>query len=359
MISAQSRTKDWIMGIRGTSRIPTDPILIEKMILALTLLENLRTSGLDFIFKGGTSLLLVLGAPMRFSIDLDIVMETDQGLEEALQSVLQQGIFHRVEEDERTSQIPKQHYKFFFNSAIESIESSILLDILFEENPYPACQMVGIQSDLVVTEGEITQIKCPAPECLLGDKLTAFAPHTTGILYGKYKDLEIIKQLYDLGLLFDIVTDMSLVAATFHTIAARELAYRGLNEFSPADVLVDSFHTACLIGMRGYSSEKEYTELLSGIRKLAGFVYAEHFTLDSAILCAAKVAYIAALIGKGDQNISRFDLMIDLSSLAIQNPAYNRLNKVKKTSPEAFYYFYHAIEGIVNLWSGMFDQQNS
>jgi predicted nucleotidyltransferase component of viral defense system len=89
MISTQSRSKDWIMGIRGTSRIPTDPILIEKMILALTLLENMSTSGLEFIFKGGTSMLLVMGTPMRFSIDLDIVMETDRGLEEALQSILQ------------------------------------------------------------------------------------------------------------------------------------------------------------------------------------------------------------------------------------------------------------------------------
>jgi hypothetical protein len=345
MISAQSRTKDWIMGIRGTSRIPTDPILIEKMILALTLLENLSTSGLEFIFKGGTSMLLVLGAPMRFSIDLDIVMETDQGLEEDILSVLQQGVFHRFEEDKRTSQVPKQHYKFFFHSTIESKESSILVDILFDENPYPAYQMVAIQSDLVVTEGEITQIKCPESECLLGDKLTAFAPQTTGILYGKNKDLEIIKQLYDLGLLFDIATNLDLIAATFHTIVTRELAYRGLNALSPVDVLADSFNTACLIGMRGYGSEKPFAELLSGIKKLAGFVYAEHFTLDSAILCAAKVAYMTALIGKGGQNISRFDPLIDLTGMTIQNPAYNRLNKVKKTNPEAFYYFYRAIEG--------------
>src|SRR4030066_1749153 len=256
MISTQSRSKDWIMGIRGTSRIPTDPILIEKMILALTLLENMSTSGLEFIFKGGTSLLLVLGAPMRFSIDLDIVMESDRGLEEALQSVLQQGVFHRFEEDERTSQIPKTHYKYFFHSTIERKESSILVDILFEENPYPACQMVAIQSDLVITEGEIPRIKCPAPECLLGDKLTVFAPRTTGILYGKNKDLEIIKQLYDLGLLFDIATNLNLVAPTFHTIATRELAYRRLNAISHADVLADSFNTACLIGMRGYGFDK-------------------------------------------------------------------------------------------------------
>jgi hypothetical protein len=345
MISTQSRSKEWIMGIRGTSRIPTDPILIEKMILALTLLENMSTSGLESIFKGGTSMLLVLGAPMRFSIDLDIVMETDRGLEETLQSILQQGVFHRFEEDERNSQIPKQHFKFYFYSTIERKESSILVDILFEENPYPACQMVAIQSDLVVTEGEITQIKCPAPECLLGDKLTAFAPRTTGILYGKNKDLEIIKQLYDLGLLFDIATNLNLVATTFHTIATRELAYRRLNTISPADVLADSLNTACLIGMRGYGFEKEYTELLSGIKKLAGFVYAGYFTLDTAILCAAKVAYMSALIRKRGQNILRFDPLINLSSMMIQNPAYNRLNKVKKTSSEAFFYFYHAIEG--------------
>ena len=77
MISTQSHSKDWIMGIRGRSCTPTDPILIEKMILALTLLENMSSSGLEFIFKGGTSMLLVMGVPMRFSIDLDIVMESD------------------------------------------------------------------------------------------------------------------------------------------------------------------------------------------------------------------------------------------------------------------------------------------
>jgi len=345
MISSQSRTAEWIMGIRGTSRIPTDPILIEKMILALTLLENLRASGIDFIFKGGTSMLLILGTPMRFSIDLDIVMKTDQGLGEAIQRLIQQGVFHRFEEDERSSAVPKRHYKFFFQSAIQGKESSILLDILFEANPYPVCQAVAIQSSLLVPLGEPTLVACPVPECLLGDKLTAFAPHTTGILYGKDKELEISKQLYDLGLLFDVVHDMRLVSDTFHTIADQELAYRGLRHLSTANVLADSFETACLIGMRGYGASEEYAELLNGIKKMAGFVYAEHFTLDSAILCAAKVAYLTALIENQQPTIARFDPMINLADLAIYNLAYNRLNKVKKTSPEAFFYFYRACEG--------------
>ena len=48
--------------------------------------------------------------------------------------------------------------------------------------------------------------KVPCLEDMLGDKLTAFAPNTTGIPYFKKQDsmsMEIIKQLYDIGNLFD------------------------------------------------------------------------------------------------------------------------------------------------------------
>jgi hypothetical protein len=84
---------------------------------------------------------------------------------------------------------------------------------------------------------------------------------------------------------------------------------------------------------------------LSGIKKLAGFVYTERFTLDSAILCAGKIACLSSLVKKGSQEIPRFNPSIDLSAWEIQNTRYNRLNKLKKTSPEAFYYFYQSIEG--------------
>ena len=111
MISNQSRTKEWIIGIRANSP-GKDPILIEKMIMALTLVENLRLSGLDFIFKGGTSLVLLLGMPQRFSIDIDIVLTNGQNLDEYIQAILDQGVFQRVEENKRTGDLPKQHYKF-------------------------------------------------------------------------------------------------------------------------------------------------------------------------------------------------------------------------------------------------------
>jgi hypothetical protein len=344
MISSKSRDKDWIIGIREKAQIRIDPRLIEKTILALILVENLNNIGLDFTFKGGTSLILVLNSLRRLSIDVDIVLETEKGLEEALQKVLQQGIFHRFEKDQRSSSIPKCHYKFFFISAIDNRESSILLDILFEGNPYLAYQKIPIKSDLIVNEGIPNSVNCPTPECLLGDKLTAFAPHTTGILYGKDKDLEIIKQLYDIGLLFDSVNDLKMVAETFHSVATKELIYRRQSLLSPAGVLTDCFNTACLVGMRGFDHMDEYAELQMGIKKLSGFIYAEHFTMDSAILCAAKAAYMATLIRKGAQEVSRFNSGDNLTDWTIKPPEYSKLNKVKKTSPEAFYYFYQALK---------------
>ena len=61
-------------------------------------------------------------------------------------------------------------------------------------------------------------VNVPILEDILGDKLTAFAPNTTGIPYFKKEDsmsMEIIKQLYDIGNLFDVVNELSVIRTTF------------------------------------------------------------------------------------------------------------------------------------------------
>ena len=52
--------------------------LLEKTIEALYLLENLVSEGLKFIFKGGTSLVLLLNDLKRFSVDVDIITRRKQ-----------------------------------------------------------------------------------------------------------------------------------------------------------------------------------------------------------------------------------------------------------------------------------------
>ena len=82
----------------------------------------------------------------------------------------------------------------------------------------------------------------PSINCILGDKLTAYAPNTTGIPYGVGKDLEIIKQLFDVSKLFDLYDNINIVRDTFKIIAEKELAYRGLESLSIDDVLDDIFN---------------------------------------------------------------------------------------------------------------------
>jgi len=348
MILAQSRTKEWIMKVREMSP-RKDPILIEKMIMALMLVENLVINNLQFIFKGGTSLALILGTLQRFSIDIDIVISENQNLIECFDNILKSGLFHRYEENIRQSDIPKKHYKFFYQSEIENKESHVLLDILFEENFYSRLTQVEVNLPILSLDGETTFLTCPSIECLLGDKLTAFAPNTTGIPYGTGKQLEMIKQLIDIAMLFDVFEELGLVHKTHSAIAAKELTYRGMMDLTQTDVLQDTVDTGLLIALRGHPDKnEEFSELLDGIKRVRGFIYSGNFTIDKAILCASKATALAAYLIKNKKNIRRFELSRDISNWMIQNHEYQKINRLKKTNLEAFWYFYDALE-ILNL----------
>ena len=66
---------DWILNLKRKLGKHSDAKLIEKVIWALTLLEQLQVNGLNFTFKGGTALVLATEKPKRFSIDIDIITE--------------------------------------------------------------------------------------------------------------------------------------------------------------------------------------------------------------------------------------------------------------------------------------------
>lgn len=66
MIHPDSLSLEWIQSV-ATRLGKVDKALLEKAIRALFLAEQLKVRGLDFQFKGGTSLLLQLPIPRRFS----------------------------------------------------------------------------------------------------------------------------------------------------------------------------------------------------------------------------------------------------------------------------------------------------
>lgn len=99
---------------------------------------------------------------------------------------------------------------------------------MFEDNPYLKVTERPIRSRLLLSEGENLMMSLPDKNCILGDKLTAFAPHTTGIPFGVDKELEIIKQLFDCWTLLQEMDDYRMVEAVYDKVSHIELGYRGL-----------------------------------------------------------------------------------------------------------------------------------
>ena len=179
---------------------------------------------------------------------------------------------------------------------------------------------------------------------LLGDKLTAFAPHTTGIPFFKdAKDcsMEINKQLFDIASLFDLTADLSVSTETFKKFAEVELQYRKQEGLTTQDVLQDIFNTACCISLRGVVSPDEFQLLQQGITKVRSFIHSEIYTLDSAIINAAKAAYLSKLIELGKTEVHHFDKanVPALLDAVISDPLPTKFNKFKKSNIEAFFYW--------------------
>lgn len=162
MIDLKRTEKYWIEGV--SKRKKADKILIEKVIRALLLLEGLSNSGLEFVFKGGTALMLLLGTTKRLSIDIDIIVpDKSANLTDYLDKFITEKGFTRYEKQERTvqSDIEKEHFKLFFISALNGKESHILLDVLKEGIHYKTLVETPINSSFLMVNGSSVMVTTP------------------------------------------------------------------------------------------------------------------------------------------------------------------------------------------------------
>lgn len=347
MIHPDSRTLAWIEKVAKDNNVK-DIALAEKAIRAFSLLEALVRAGCPLLFKGGTAEMLHLNSAKRLSIDIDIICPPDTQIEDYLKVYSEEYGFGDVELVERVSRtnVPKKHAKYYYQVSYPAgaSQGKILLDVLFEENHYSNVVSLPIQSPFLKTEGESVMVKLPSYHDMLGDKLTAFAPHTTGIPFFKgEKDcsMEINKQLFDIASLFDLTDDLTITTETFRKFAAVELSYRKADPTKLQEVLDDIFNTARCICLRGMENPEEFKLLQDGIGRVRSFIHSEYYALDSAIVNASKAAYLSKLIEKGITEVHHFnaDSEQQLADAVITEPLPKRLNKFKKSNVEAFYYW--------------------
>ena len=317
MIHPDSRSLAWIEQVANENHVK-DLSLVEKAIRAFSLLEALVRSGCPLLFKGGTAEMLHMNSAKRLSIDIDIICPPGTRLEDYLKVYSNDYGFVDVELVDRVSRIdiPKKHAKYYYEVSYPSgiKQDKILLDVLFEENHYTQVVSLPIQSPFLKTEGDPVMVNLPSYQDMLGDKLTAFAPHTTGIPFFKGArdcSMEIIKQLFDVASLFDRTYDLSITKETFRNLVTIELLYRNCDSLSLQDVLDDIY------------------------------IHSENYNLDSAIINASKAAYLSKLLEKGISEVQHFSAneTSQLSDAIIKEPLPSKFNKFKKSNIEAFYYW--------------------
>ena len=346
MIADQCFTREWISA-RQAELGGGDPTLIEKTIHAFALVGHLVQRGVPLVFKGGSSLLLRLPRPRRLSIDVDILCPLpDRELDSVLAEVARSRPFLRYEEDARDpNRLPaRRHFKFFYTPLDPNNPAPrVLLDVVSEKPVHPHCGLVPIQSPLFVMDQEL-RVEVPTIESLLGDKLTAFAPSTVGIPCNENTAMHVMKQLFDVGSLFDAATDFSAVAQAYEAIFTAENRYRG-GRFTGKQALEDTVETArrlCHCGLKGAVTHEHQPLLEQGRRALGSHLIGTTFTNSEAKVAAAKAAFLASALRDGNpQQLDggfRYDpqTATRLAAVKLGDPVLQRL---RGGNPEAFHFW--------------------
>ena len=334
--------KNQIENLRKELKI-SDPCIFEKTVRAFSLLDGLLKVYPGLIFKGGTSILLHQFPPERLSIDLDILLlEQDrESLLENVNAIAKTSGFKTVKEDKRQSVIPKAHYKFRYDPFFGTKEDSILLDVVFCEQPYYRIVEKPLKGHPLISSDTDGIVKIPTIDGLIGDKMTATSPKTIGLCLTEGRDMEYLKQIVDLGVLFGMIEDLKDIRETFSKTCAMENDFRN-TKHSKGEILDDILEVAFRYSqwlLKGAdNSFKEINGINKGLGRLANHLVRK-ISHDDLKVAFAKVAYIGKLIW--DPGVSRIIKNVDLSVIdGIQlEGKYKILDGLKKRSIPAYFYW--------------------
>ncbi len=337
MLSRSMYTEEYIRGLY--ERTGNDPSLLERVIYAFGLLEAIKRVDLPFCFKGGTALMLLLDHPRRLSTDIDIIVEPGTDIDDYIRRAGEIFPFTAVEEQIRVGKnnIEKRHFKFKYRSPKSGRDVTILLDVLFENIHYGSTIERPIKNELLLTEGDDLTVTIPDVNGILGDKLTAFAPHTTGIPFGVNKELEILKQLFDCGSLFDAMSDYNEVCASYHKIVKAETEYRGL-PLSPKEVLMDTITGSLSIASKGQLFEEDYSYFKDGISRLRNHVLGGKFSGEIAGAYASRVLYLASSMLVGADSVTKIHDQNNYAGQMVELPKPKSFSYLRIVDPIAYGY---------------------
>ena len=334
-----------------------DPQILEMSLHALTLLAYLHEAGLPLTFRGGTSLLLHLPDIHRLSIDIDIVSPVEgEELMRILAEVANKPPFTGFQESVRDGgRLPRRrHFKFTFNSALEIkslAPASVMLDVVAETDPIHVLESKAISTGFLEAEREV-RVELPTLESLLADKLTAFAPTTTGVRLRKEDGtpgdvVQVVKQLFDVGMLFSHAVNGAEVLETYRRAQAKEAIYRGggISLESTLDDTIAACLSATPFKAKVRARFADYPLLYQGYIGMRGHL-TRPFSEEDFRRFAAQTAALAAHIKTGtplDFEALRYAgtaaQNTAITANSFNNTEMDWLDGLKQVNPAAYHYW--------------------
>ncbi len=357
MISPRCFEESWIREQAAVLRA-RDVQTLEMNILALELVSRLQREGLEFIFKGGTSLALFFDPVRRLSIDVDILsLETIERLKAVLdQATTDRPPFTGYEHQERRDREapPTVHFKIPYSSAVDpGGVHTIQLDVITAKSPYAATEEKVVRASFFEIEEEI-KVTVPTADCLLADKLACFAPSTIGYPYRPIvartgapadpRPMKVVKHLFDVGELAAITGNLHNAVKTYHAVHAEQLKWRE-GKWTIDQTLDDTQDASFWVCRRNLLIPSEKHARIeffgNGISALDTHLFNQPFKTAESRLAAGRATLVAECIRQGHVD---FDLQsfiaaeIDIKSIrdASLDGGWTILNRLKKTDPKAF-----------------------
>ena len=228
------------------------------------------------------------------------------------------------------------------------------MDILYDEHGYPALIQAPIINEWIQTSRNAITVSIPTADSITGDKLTAYAPNTIGIRFRvehanggvTEKQMEVMKQLFDLGILFDRITNLKHFKQSFEKISQKEIAYRAIKEITREHVLNDVINTSLIIASIGkfFDPNGDYPHISTGLAQLKSYIYKGTFRSDEAVLASAKAAYLTTTIFTGyEGEIQRWQRGDDIQKYFVKPIEYQFLNKRRNIPGAPLFYWHHAL----------------
>ncbi len=290
-----------------SSTFNTSKVITEQALHCLECVAELNESGLKFIFKGGNSLLLLLQKPERFSIDVDICTDETVGvIEQHLNNITgDQNVFKKWEKrhNKIKASVPITSYNLYYTSLFSSsLVNSIAINIHLKNNCYRTevrrinCGRLFISS---------VQTEVPLPSSIIGEKLLALGPFTTGIPLSKGSNPLRLKHIFDISQLLQVNPSLSLIRESLHCCIKLENHQQKKNISLNAiiiDIISVLWSSVSPADSFKWGIKEIYNEHKRGLQPFASHLFQPGYSWTQLQIDMSRVALCTA--AAGNNNIS-------------------------------------------------------